>query len=140
MIASVLIITFSTVLFAYWFRYSCILLLRNPVERHTAGDDRFQFASVQQRLKNELELDPLHASLQRDYQVLSYLLRHAAGLELESFEDRLLVWDYKLMQVWFRLTKKSAPRQARLALTEMADVLSVLFARMNQQAGVRNEA
>jgi hypothetical protein len=114
--------------------------LRNRLEQQTVGDDRFQFASIQQRLKNELELDPLHASLQRDYQVLSYLLRHAAGLELESFEDRLLVWDYKLMQVWFRLTKKSAPRQARRALTEMADVLGVLFARMNQQAGVRNEA
>jgi len=31
----------------------------------------------------------LHASLQRDYQVLTYLLEHAAGLELEAFEDRL---------------------------------------------------
>ena len=136
MVASVLIITFSVVLFAYWFRYSCILLLRNSEEQVAAADDRFQIASVQRRLKTDLELDPLHACLQRDFQVLSYLLRHAPELELTAFEDRLLVWDYKLMQAWYRVTRSAAPGLARRALSEMADVLAVLVQRVTPQSGI----
>jgi len=141
MLASILIICFSLVLFVYWFRYSCILLLRNRAEQAApAGDIRFNFASVQELLKTAEPLDPLHQSLQRDYQVLTYLLRHAAGLELESFEDRLLVLDYRVMQAWYRLTRTAAPQQARRALAEMADVVGVLVNRIAQQAGIRNQA
>jgi hypothetical protein len=93
---------------------------------------------VQQGLKAGMELDPLHRSLERDYRVLTYLLEHAAGLELEQLEYRVLVLDYKVMQGWYRLTKSAAPRQARRALGEMADVLSVLVGRIDQQAGVQS--
>ncbi|HUI53374.1 MAG TPA: hypothetical protein VLY04_00290 [Bryobacteraceae bacterium] len=141
MLASILIICFSLVLFVYWFRYSCILLLRNRAEQAApTADIRFNFASVQERLKTAQALDPLHQSLQRDYQVLTYLLRHAAGLELESFEDRLLVLDYRVMQGWYGLTRTAAPRQARRALGEMADVVGVLANRIAQQAGISNQA
>jgi hypothetical protein len=137
MIASVLIITFSLVLFIYWFRYSCLLLLRHSSEQPVVASDRFNYVTVQQGLKAGLELDPLHRSLDRDYRVLTYLLEHAAGLELEQLEYRLLVLDYKLMQGWYRLTKSTAPRQARRALAEMADVLNVLVGRIGEQTGVR---
>ena len=50
----------------------------------------------------------------------------------------MLVLDYKVMQGWYRLTKSAAPRQARRALGEMADVLSVLVGRIDQQAGVQS--
>jgi len=141
MLASILIIIFSLVLFLYWFRYSCILLLRSRADQPvTEAADRFHYSDVQQRLKTALELDPLHHSLDRDYQVLTYLLEHAAGLELERLEYRLLVLDYKLMQGWYRLTKSTAPRQARRALAEMADVLGVLVGRIGQQAGVGRQA
>jgi hypothetical protein len=141
MLASVLIIVFSVVLFAYWFRYSCILLLRNSAAPATSPvDARFHFIQVQQGLKNDLELDPLHKSLQHDYQILAYLLQHAAGLELASFEDRILVLDYKVMQAWYRLTRTAAPTQARRALVEMSEVLGILVHRIGEQAGVRNEA
>ena len=134
MLASVLIIVFSLVLFVYWFRYSCILLLRSQVDQPLAETaSRFNYADVQQRLKTELELDPLHLSLERDYKLLTYLLDHAAGLELARLEYRLLVLDYKLMQGWYRLTKSASPRQARLALSEMADVLRVLVAHIGRQ-------
>jgi len=141
MLASVLIIVFSVILFTYWFRYSCILLLRNSASPATApADPRFHVIQVQEGLKNNLELDPLQKSLHRDYQILSYLLQHAAGLELGSIEDRILVLDYKVMQVWYRLTRSLAPAQARRALLEMADVLGILVNRMGEQAGVRDEA
>ena len=140
MLASVLIIAFSLVLFVYWFRYSCILLLRNRAEQPAVAADRFNYVSVRQGLQTGMELDPLQRSLERDYQVLTYLLKHAAGLELEQLEYRLLVLDYKVMKGWYRLTKSAAPRQARRALAEMADVLGVLVGRIGEQAGMRNEA
>jgi hypothetical protein len=144
MLASILIIGFSLALLAYWFRYSCILLLRNQEEQaetsHAIVDSRFRVCEVQQRLQTAEPLDPLHASLQRDYQVLTYLLEHAAGLELEAFEDRLLVIDYKVMQWWYRLTKTAAPDQAREALKEMAVVLGILVSKIDQRAGLHTEA
>src|ERR1035441_3517870 len=140
MIASVLIIVFSLVLFVYWFRYSCLLLLRSRADQPAVVAERFNCASVQQGVKAVMDLDPLHQSLERDYRVLTYLLEHAAGLELEQLEYRLLVLDYKVMQSWYRLTKSAAPRQARGALAEMADILTVLVGRIGEQAGTRNQA
>src|ERR1035437_5963150 len=143
MFASILIIGFSSVLLVYWFRYSCILLLRNCAEQTASAlavpDNRFSFTDVQTRLRTAQELDPLHRALHRDYEVLTYLLQHAAGLSLESFEDRLLVLDYKVMQLWYRLTRVAAPQQARKALSEMASILNVLVQKMSQKAGVRTE-
>jgi len=144
MVASFLIIGFSLLLLLYWFRYSCILLLRSQAERAASApavpDIRFCFAEVQAQLRTAEVLDPLHLSLQRDYEILIYLLQHAAGLSLESFEDRLLVLDYKVMQWWYRLTKVAAPQQARRALYEMASILNVLAQKMSEQAGVQAEA
>jgi hypothetical protein len=139
MIASVLIITFSLVLFVYWFRYSCLLLIRRDAEQPIVAD-RFNFSAVHQGLKAGLALDPLHQALDRDYRILTYLLEHAAaGLELERLEYRLLVLDYRVMQAWYRLTRSAAPQQARLALSEMADILNALFARIGPHAGANNE-
>jgi hypothetical protein len=141
MVASVLIIAFSLVLLVYWFRYSCILLLGNRADQPaTTAADRYNYTDVQQRLKTAQELDPLLHSLERDYRVLTYLQEHAAGLELEQLEYRLLVMDYKLMQGWYRLTKSAAPGQARRALAEMAEILGVLVGRIGRQAGIQREA
>jgi hypothetical protein len=144
MIASFLIIGFSLVLLVYWFRYSCILLLRTHAERVASAsavpDIKFCFEDVRARLKTAPALDPLHIALQRDYEILIYLLQHAGNLSLESFEDRLLVLDYKVMRWWYRLTRIAAPQQARRALYEMASVLNVLAQKMGEQAGVQTEA
>jgi hypothetical protein len=137
MVASILIIIFSLVLLVYWFRYSCMMLLRNQAETAVSPatqDARFQVAGVQAGLNAGSALDPLHAALQRDYALLSYLVQHAAGLELDSIEDRLLVLDYRLMQGWFRVTRVIAPAQARTALAEMATVVGVLAGKIDQRA------
>lgn len=140
MLASVLIIAFSAVLFVYWFRYSCILLLRNRAEQPTVSGEGFSYAEVQHGLRTGMELDALHQSLDRDYRVVTYLLEHAAGLELEQLEYRLLILDYKVMQGWYRLTKSAAPQQARRALGEMAEILGVFVGRIGSQSGVQNQA
>jgi hypothetical protein len=148
MFVSILIVGFSLALCGYWFRYCCILLLRNSQEHSGAlpapVDSRFGVTGVIERLRSaqdrQEELDPLHRALDRDYQVFSYLVQHAAGLELESLEDRVLILDYKLMQLWYRVTKTAAPQQARQALTQMASILSVLVRKMGEQAGLTAEA
>jgi len=144
MLASILIIGFSLILFVYWFRYSCILLLRNfseeTVSTRPNAETRFSFAQVREQLKSDPELDPLHQSLDRDYRMISYLLQHAPDLGLQSLEDRLLVLDYRVMRLYYRVTRTIAPLHARRALAEMATVLGILAQKIGEQAGLRNQA
>lgn len=144
MVASIVVIVFSTGLLIYWFRYTCILLVRNGAEEVRAASaavqNNFNYSQVQDRLASDADLDPLHRSLQRDFQVLTYLVRHASGLEWSGFEERLLVWDYKFMRLVYAVTRTAAPEQAREALTEMAAVLSILAGRIGQRAGVQSQA
>jgi len=144
MLAGILIVALSLALFIYWFRYSCILILRNRSEIAAAltlaRDNRFSYADVLERLSYDPALDKLHASLERDYCILKYLVEHAAGLELGSLEDRLLMLDYRVMHGVYRLTRTAAPQQARNALSEMATVLGVIAHRIGEQAGVQTEA
>jgi hypothetical protein len=143
MVTSVFIIAISVVLFVYWLRYSCVLLLRSAQQRAempTVADERFSAFSVLERLKTEADLAPLERALERDYYVLTYLIEHAADLELASIENKLLVLDYKLMRLWSRLTRTVAPQQSRKALSEMASVLSVLVGQMGESSHLQMEA
>jgi hypothetical protein len=135
MIASILIVAFSAVLLVYWFRYSCVLLLRTAAERAELPlpDSRFSIGFVLERVRTEANLENLERALDRDYHVLTYLLKHAADLELASIENRILILDYKLMRLWYRVTRTIAPAQARKALAEMASVLGAVARQAGQQ-------
>ena len=54
MIASLLIIVVSTVLLIYWFRYTCLLILRTPTARDYASGlaaaNRLMYPDVEGRL------------------------------------------------------------------------------------------
>jgi len=146
MLASWLIISFSLVLFVYWFRYTCLLVLRNATESaqrtNMAEDAKLSFSEVKARLSRDAEgisLDTLERSLQRDYEVVTYLLNHAVGLDSASLDRRLLILDYRIMKGWYRLTKTAAPTQARKALSEMAEILGFLVQRIGGQAGAQTE-
>jgi len=135
MIASILIIVFSAVLLVYWFRYSCLLLLRNATEQPDASPlvgERFSIDNVLATVRTEPHLENLEQCLNRDYDVLSYLLKHAADLELASIENRMLILDYQLMRIWYRLTRIVAPNQSRKALEEMASVLGAVARQAGQ--------
>jgi uncharacterized protein with PhoU and TrkA domain len=120
------------------------LILRNQsaefASESNAVDGRFSFSQVKDSLKYQNELDPLQAALDRDYRVLTYLIEHAAGLELATLEDRLLMLDYRIMHRLYRLTRTLAPARARLALFEMANVLGILVHHLGVQAGTPSEA
>jgi hypothetical protein len=142
MIASIIIAAFSFALLLYWFRYSCILMLRNSsmeLATTVVADSQFSCRQVKELLRGNTELDGLERALDRDYRLATYLIEHAVGLDLNSVEDRLLVLDYRIMQWYYRATKSTAPRRARRALAEMADVVGVLAGRLDERAGLQPE-
>jgi hypothetical protein len=136
MIASILILAVSAVLLVYWFRYSCVLLLRGAVERagNPVSDERFSIGMVLERASTEKDLPALQRALDRDYHILTYLLKHAADLELASIENRILILDYRMMRLWYHATRTLAPNQSRKALIEMASALGAVARQAGQQS------
>jgi len=141
MLASLLIILFSVVLCVYWFRYTCLLLLNMNQDEEfawqVAAANRLKFVDAQNELKIQHErvaLDRICSSLDNDYRMLSYLLEHASRKGARSVEQRLLAVDYRLMQVWYRLTRGASNTQSRRALEEMSNILNYLAAQMGRAA------
>ncbi len=133
MIANVAIIGLSLVLFLYWFRYTCLLILSTKTTRDYAGKvaeaNELQFLAIQDRLQSHdpgpAPLEGIGKALDRDYQFLTYLLRHASGVRLgaDALENRILMIDYKIMKLYYLITRKLYPRQARHALEEMSHIV-----------------
>jgi len=139
MVASLLIIAFSLVLLAYWFRYTCLLLLSNSGTSAAASfqeDPRLNYRQVQDDLKTTsgAALDRLQRALDRDYAVLTYVLQHASGMNLNPVERHLLTTDYRVMGFWYRMARLFFPSAARGALEEMALVVEILSCRMGSQS------
>src|ERR1700716_2515652 len=134
LLASILVIVFSSALFVYWFRYTCLLLLAH---RTNAGDAlkvastiRLSFPGVQEAIQAQQPtwaLDSLHESLEQDYQILTDLLRQTT--ESVSMQRRILTIDYKVMQLWYKLARTSPKAlQANKAIEEMSSILSFFAA------------
>jgi hypothetical protein len=142
MISSLLIIAFSMVLLVYWFRYTCLLILNTKTTQDYSVDvvtaNRLKFPEIQVQLARAsapAELGPLHTALAQDYRLLVYLQRHAAEFKIGgvTLEQRLLMVDFRLMQLWYTLMRRLASSQARNALEEMSQVLSHLANAMGER-------
>lgn len=139
MLASILIIVFSLLLLIYWFRYTCLLVLKANTEEELAVKiatlNRLAFPNVQDQLNSgqELSLDPLHRALENDYRILRYLQQHGAGMGVASLEQKLLALDYQVMQVWYQVAKKCGVQQARMALREMSSIVAYFAHQMGQR-------
>ena len=145
MIGSILVLTVSLVLFLYWFRYTCLLIL----SAKPAKDYAEQVAQVNQlgfpEVRNELRgaaatanLSRLEASLERDFRLLNCLIRQAAESPLGglALEERILVADYRIMKMWYMLTRPIAACQARHALSEMSDIVAHFANVMGERQAV----
>lgn len=132
MISSIFILVFSAVLFVYWFRYTCVLMLRSKTPQDYSARvveaNQLSYPSVESRLNEadwDRELGQLVFSLKRDYRLLSYLLKHASGVEVggSTLEQRMLMIDFRIMQSWCKVSRYLSPALSRAALREMAQVL-----------------
>src|SRR5258708_34144639 len=119
-----LILTFSSfVLFAYWFRYACLLILTAKTTHDYAGAvataNRLDFPKVQLKLRGQaVDLDRLKDALDRAYGVLIYLMKNAANPRTgeAALEKRMLEIYYRLIRAWYRATSRFSPRTACQAL------------------------
>jgi len=133
LLSSLLIIAISVLLFHYWFRYTCLLILATKTPKdytpQVAADNQLEFLETQKQL-GRLELDPLSAlerSLARDYQRLSDLLGDAAnvsGGNHDTLEGAILKTDFHLMRAWYRVSRPASEAQARRALREMSSIIA----------------
>ncbi len=133
MIGSVLVLVMSVVLFVYWFRYTCLLMLeaKPAVDRtgEVAAAHGLSLPDVLVRLREQAgdgQLATLRESLDRDYRVLAGLLRGAAEFQAGGcpLEDRLLMIDYAIMRVWYSAARRFSHSRAQQAVAEMAGIVS----------------
>ena len=146
MLSISVIIFFSVVLFAYWFRYSCLLILQN----RAAGAPEFAVSSglsfpvVQQRLREDGKtvamLDQLRQDLGNDYRIVCFLLRCSADAGVDPIERRMLMLDYWIMQGWYSLTRRAALPQAHKAIEEMSNIVSYFAYSVGRRAVQQNQA
>jgi hypothetical protein len=138
LVATAIITISSTLLFGYWFRYTCLLILSAKTTRDYAGEvatvNQLGFLQVQQQLREgAADLDRLQAALDRDYKLLTYLIQHSAGAET-PLEDRMLRIDYQVMSAWCSFSRQFSPQAARSALEEMSQVVAHFANSMGERA------
>jgi|LNFM01.1.fsa_nt_gb hypothetical protein len=142
MITSIVIIILSMAMFVYWFRYSCLLILESRLSEEEAKqggesqDPTVAWLEVQlAHASTPSELDRVRMSLDRDLRVVQNLARSCSELQVAgtSLESRLLMIDYRMMQVWFAATRPFAGPKAQNALREMSRIVGYLAA----ESGVR---
>lgn len=144
MLVSLGIIGFSLVLFLYWFRYTCLLILNTKTTRdytaQVARANQLEFPAVRSSLSEGLAfagLETARTSLERDYRLLTGLLNHAATFQVGSLsvEQRMLMIDYQVMRGWYSVASKfSQVSYAREALLEMADIVSHFANEMGERS------
>jgi hypothetical protein len=93
-----------------------------------AAANQLNFVDVQERLQSDLtpaQFDGLRASLDRDFRLLEYLVRHAAEFRVagQALEQRMLILDYRLMRVWYSLSRSFSNLHSRKALEEMSQIV-----------------
>ena len=140
LIATVIIMVSSVLLLAYWFRYTCLLMLSARTSRDYAASvalaNQLSFLEVQSMLQDSHDLDRLKELLDRDYKVLTYLLKNAAQPSNggDAVENRMLEVDYRLMRAWYSVARRFSPSAALTAVDEMAQVVAHFANSMGERA------
>ena len=145
MLVSFIIIGVSLTLFLYWFRYTCVLILSAKTSRDYATQiayaNHLTFRETCDTLMDESHAAPLEKmrqSLDRDYRLLTYLLRHVSSENASgrSLENRILMIDFRLLGVWYGLTRRFSSERARGALLEMGSIVGHLANAMGERISV----
>ena len=137
MVVSLMIIAVSTILFGFWFRYACLLILSTRANvvcsKDTAAVNRLSFRQVSSEelmTAADGDLRAIQSSLYRDYRVVTSLLRQMAKLQVggDSLEHLMLRADFRIMELTYRISK------SRAALAEMSVVVEHLAHRCGERS------
>ena len=123
LITTILLLAGSIVLFLYWFRYTCLLILSARTAYDYARD--FHLVDVQEQLNADQagDLAGLHAALEHDYAIVQTLLNHVAD-EQSALQNRMLGLYYRTARICYAVSRSFSTSAARRALEEMATVVS----------------
>ncbi|MGA3185899.1 MAG: hypothetical protein ABSF22_02215 [Bryobacteraceae bacterium] len=142
LIATVGITISSAMLFAYWFRYTCLLILSAKTARDYAADfaysNNLAFHQVQTQLQQAAspDLDRLRAALDNDYKVVRNLLKYMpqTGEGQSALETQMLAINYRLMGALYQVSRHVSGSTAARALNEMSMVVAHFANMMGEQA------
>jgi len=126
-IATIVIMAGSLLLFGYWFRYTCLLILhaKTAVDygREVALANHLSFNQVQSQLfAPSANLNGLRGSLDRDFALLTSLMTQASSGF--GIEQRMLAFNYRLAGVRYQIGQHISANSARQALEEMSLVVA----------------
>ena len=127
---SFLLIGLSLALFAYWFRYTCLLILRTQTAEDYASEvcrvNGLRFDQVKGLIgQTDTNLDELYRSLERDYRIVSQLMEQVSGSSKDdnALQNRLLTANFRVSQAFFRVSRTLGLGSSAKALEEMADTI-----------------
>jgi len=117
----------SILLFCYWFRYACRLILSAATSQdyatNVARTHQLCFQEAQLRLSHGAgELGRVKAMLDRDYAVVAGLMSQAGDAHA-GIERRMLAIHYHLAAACYRASRGISASAARGALEEMSLVV-----------------
>lgn len=124
-----------------WFRFTCSSILstkpNKDYRQQVIQANQLKFLDLQKDLKEtrqRQELDRIHSDLQRDYQLLTFLLRHGAAFQFgpNSAERRLLMIDFTVLRFWYGVSRRLVLVNPRSPLDEMISILSHLANSMGE--------
>ena len=129
--ATITITAGSALLFAYWFRFTCLLILSTKtVHDHTrtvAVAYQLVLVEIQAQLCHPgADLEGLRRLLDRDYAVLTSLLRYTPDFSAEQskIEMRMLGINYRLLGLWYGFSRRFSITAAQRNLEEMSLVVA----------------
>ena len=139
LLATIIVTLSSMALFGYWFRYTCLLILSTKTARDYAGEvaaaNQLGFLEVRSQLQaSSPNLDRLRDALDRDYAVLSGLLKQAGSLEQSAMEKWMLEANYRFLRSWYNTSRRFSPAAAARALDEMSQVIAHFANVMGESA------
>jgi hypothetical protein len=127
-IATIVIMAGSVLLFAYWFRYTCLLMLHTRTARDYAREvataNQLSFANLESQLcEPNADLDGLRQALDRDYALVTRLLNEVADGQ-SGIEQKMLAFNYRLAGIRYQVAQRFSAQSARQALEEMSLVVA----------------
>ena len=130
LIATIIITAASVLLFGYWFRYTCMLILSAKTSRdyvrEVAAFNELNFGGVQAQLQvGTSDLERLRQALDSDFAVLSRMMEQTKHLSMDdaAVEQKMLQLHYQASRIWFGLASRLSPSSGRKTLEEMANVV-----------------
>jgi hypothetical protein len=133
-IANSFVIGTTAVLFLLWCRYVCSLMLAAQTSRDfsdaVARANSLEFPSVLRSIESDevhstAQLDAFVAALERDFEVVTYLVRHMGGSPgADSGVERwMLKVDYRVQALWYRVMRQMSEVWARRKVNQMALII-----------------